>query len=172
MLKFRWKRICSPQQAAPIPCLVCDQENCRLGDSLPGLPLADGAGAPGRDGEACAANHRGDRRERRRQDRLPWHADGHSDAASRAAPYDGSRAAVDLVAADDGHGALHRLVPGKNRDNPEHWHWVHCQFHCRRRRQPIEVVFADVAGEAFAEETEREGRYPAIRALLVEMLRA
>ena len=56
--------------------------------------------------------------------------------------------------------------PEKTAHNPEHWHWVHCQFHCRRRRQPIEVVFADVAGEAFVEETEREGRYPAIRALL------
>jgi hypothetical protein len=56
--------------------------------------------------------------------------------------------------------------PEKTARNPENWHWVHCQFHCRRRRQPMEVVFADVAGDAFAEETEKDGRYPAIRALL------
>jgi Double-GTPase 2 len=56
--------------------------------------------------------------------------------------------------------------PEKTARNPEHWHWVHCQFHCRRRRQPTEIVFADVAGDAFAEETEHDNRYPAIRALL------
>jgi energy-coupling factor transporter ATP-binding protein EcfA2 len=56
--------------------------------------------------------------------------------------------------------------PEKTARSPEHWHWVHCQFHCRRRGHPLEVVFADVSGDAFAEETEREGRYPAIRALL------
>jgi Double-GTPase 2 len=56
--------------------------------------------------------------------------------------------------------------PEKTEHDPEHWHWVHCQFYCRRRRQPIEVVFADVAGDAFADETEHGGRYPAIRAIL------
>jgi hypothetical protein len=43
---------------------------------------------------------------------------------------------------------------------------VHCQFNCRRRRRPLELVIPDVSGEALAIETERTGRYPAIRSLL------
>jgi hypothetical protein len=56
--------------------------------------------------------------------------------------------------------------PEKTASTPEHWHWVHCQFNCRRRRRPLELVIPDVSGEALAVETERAGRYPAIRALL------
>jgi hypothetical protein len=56
--------------------------------------------------------------------------------------------------------------PEKTVNSPEHWHWVHCQFNCRRRRRPIELVIPDLSGEALAVETERSGRYPAIRSLL------
>lgn len=58
--------------------------------------------------------------------------------------------------------------PEKTVTFPEHWHWVHCQFNCRRRRRPLELVVPDVSGEALAEETERAGRYPAIRSLLTK----
>jgi hypothetical protein len=58
--------------------------------------------------------------------------------------------------------------PEKTSPVPEHWHWVHCQFNCRRRRRPIELVIPDVSGEALATETERAGRYPAIRSLLTK----
>jgi hypothetical protein len=58
--------------------------------------------------------------------------------------------------------------PEKTVNTPEHWHWVHCQFNCRRRRRPIELVIPDVSGEALAVETERSGRYPAIRSLLAK----
>jgi hypothetical protein len=58
--------------------------------------------------------------------------------------------------------------PEKTVTTPEHWHWVHCQFNCRRRRRPIELVIPDLSGEALAIETERSGRYPAIRALLAK----
>jgi Double-GTPase 2 len=58
--------------------------------------------------------------------------------------------------------------PEKTVTTPEHWHWVHCQFNCRRRRRPIELVIPDLSGEALAIETERAGRYPAIRALLAK----
>ena len=32
--------------------------------------------------------------------------------------------------------------PEKTAATPEHWHWVHCQFNCRRRRRPLELVIA------------------------------
>lgn len=58
--------------------------------------------------------------------------------------------------------------PEKTVTTPEHWHWVHCQFNCRRRRRPLELVIPDLSGEALAIETERAGRYPAIRSLLTK----
>jgi hypothetical protein len=58
--------------------------------------------------------------------------------------------------------------PEKTGREPEHWHWVHCQFNCRRRRRPLELVVPDVSGEALAEETQRSGRYPAIQSLLAK----
>jgi hypothetical protein len=57
--------------------------------------------------------------------------------------------------------------PEKTDRNPERWHWVHCQFQCRRRRRPIELVLPDISGDALAEETERSGKYDAIRSLLL-----
>jgi hypothetical protein len=56
--------------------------------------------------------------------------------------------------------------PEKTQSGAEHWHWVHCQFNCRRRRRPLELAIPDVSGESLTTETERSGRYPAIRALL------
>jgi hypothetical protein len=58
--------------------------------------------------------------------------------------------------------------PEKTSPTPEQWHWVHCQFNCRRRRRPIELVIPDLSGEALGIETERAGRYPAIRSLLAK----
>jgi hypothetical protein len=56
--------------------------------------------------------------------------------------------------------------PEKTECSPERWHWVHCQFHCRRRRRPLDLVIPDISGDALLEETERSGRHAAIRALL------
>jgi hypothetical protein len=58
--------------------------------------------------------------------------------------------------------------PEKTVTTPEHWHWVHCQFNCRRRRRPLELVIPDLSGESLAVETERPERYPAIRSLLTK----
>lgn len=58
--------------------------------------------------------------------------------------------------------------PEKTVTTPEHWHWVHCQFNCRRRRRPLELVIPDISGAALAAETERANRYPAIRSLLAK----
>ena len=58
--------------------------------------------------------------------------------------------------------------PEKTVTTPEHWHWVHCQFNCRRRRRPLELVIPDISGEALVVETEQADRYPAIRSLLAK----
>ena len=58
--------------------------------------------------------------------------------------------------------------PERTDREPENWQWVHCQFNCRRRRRPFELVIPDISGEALAEETDRNGRYPSIQALLVK----
>jgi hypothetical protein len=58
--------------------------------------------------------------------------------------------------------------PEKTVTTPEHWHWVHCQFNCRRRRRPLELVIPDLSGEALGIETEKSGRYPAIRSVLTK----
>ena len=50
--------------------------------------------------------------------------------------------------------------PEKTVTTPEHWHWVHCQFNCRRRRRPLELVIPDVSGEAWRS---RRSRPAAIR---------
>jgi Double-GTPase 2 len=56
--------------------------------------------------------------------------------------------------------------PEKTVATPEQWHWVHCQFNCRRR--PLELVIPDISGEALVSETERANRFPAIRSLLAK----
>jgi Double-GTPase 2 len=58
--------------------------------------------------------------------------------------------------------------PEKTVTTAEHWHWVHCQFNCRRRRRPLELVVPDVSGDSLVVETERANRYPALRSLLAK----
>lgn len=56
--------------------------------------------------------------------------------------------------------------PDKTLRDPEHTCWVHCRVECGRRRRRTDVVFADFAGDAFAEELEHPGSSPAIRNIL------
>jgi hypothetical protein len=56
--------------------------------------------------------------------------------------------------------------PDKTLRDPEHTCWVHCRVECGRRRRRSDVVFADFAGDAFAEELEHPGSFPAARAML------
>ena len=106
------------QQAAPIECLVCKQENCRSATRCRACRAPMALAHQAEIGEARAAADRRARRERRGQDDLPRHADGHPDAASGAAPHDGPWPALDLLAADDGHRPVDRLVPRKNGPRP------------------------------------------------------
>ena len=120
-------------------------------------------------GEEAAPPDRRDRRQRRREDRVPRHADGHAHAARRPAAIDRPRADVDFAAANHDDGTRHGLVPGKNgRPRPNigtgcivssiagvaagRWSWQFPTFRAKRWQM----------------ETERAGRYPAIRSLLAK----
>ncbi len=58
--------------------------------------------------------------------------------------------------------------PEKTSMNPEHWHWVHCQVECGRRRKVHELVLADIAGDAWAQEADRPGSHVAAPAILAK----
>lgn len=58
--------------------------------------------------------------------------------------------------------------PEKTSTNPEHWHWVHCQVECGRRRKVHEIVLADIAGDAWAQEADRPGSHVAAPAILAK----
>jgi energy-coupling factor transporter ATP-binding protein EcfA2 len=154
------------QQAAPIECLVCKQENCRSATRC----------------RACRAPmalaHQAESVKHKPHLIAVLGASGAGkttylgmlmDILTRQVglPHTTARGPLSISLQQTTATALSTgWFPEKTEHDPEHWHWVHCQFHCRRRRRPIEVVFADVAGDAFARETEHEGRYPAIRAIL------
>jgi len=154
------------QQAAPIECLICKQENCRSATRC----------------RACRAPmalaHQAETVKYAPRIIAVLGASGAGkttylgmlmDILTRQVglPHTTARGPLSISLQQTAATALSTgWFPEKTARNPEHWHWVHCQFHCRRRRHPIEVVFADVSGDAFVEETEHENRYPAIRALL------
>lgn len=154
------------QQAAPIECLVCKQENCRSATRC----------------RACrtpmALAHQAESVKQKPHLVAVLGASGAGkttylgmlmDILTRevSLPRTTARGPLSISLQQTTATALSTgWFPEKTDHDPEHWHWVHCQFHCRRRRRPIEVVFADISGDAFAKETEHEGRYPAIRALL------
>ncbi|WP_425400721.1 TRAFAC clade GTPase domain-containing protein [Aeoliella sp.] len=56
--------------------------------------------------------------------------------------------------------------PDKTPRDPELTCWVHCRVECGRRRRRSDVAFADFSGDAFVEELEQPGSFPAIRAVL------
>jgi hypothetical protein len=156
------------QQAAPITCLVCDHENCcsaaRCRNCLAPMALAHqtqsvkkrphliaviGASGAGKTVYLGLL-----------MDMLTRHV-GLLRSTARG-PMSISLQQTTTTALATG------WFPEKTSPTPEHWHWVHCQFNCRRRRRPIELVIPDLSGEALATETERAGRYPAIRSLLAK----
>jgi hypothetical protein len=156
------------QQAAPIACLVCDHENCcsaaRCRNCLAPMALAHqsqtvkkrphliavlGASGAGKTVYLGLL-----------MDMLTRHV-GLLRSTARG-PMSISLQQTTTTALATG------WFPEKTSPTPEQWHWVHCQFNCRRRRRPIELVIPDLSGEALGIETERAGRYPAIRSLLAK----
>jgi double-GTPase-like protein len=154
------------QQAAPITCLICEQENCRSATRCRSCRTP------------MALAHQAETVKHAPRIIAVIGASGVGktvylgmlmDILTRQVglPHTTARGPLSISLQQTTATSLSTgWFPEKTARNPEHWHWVHCQFHCRRRRQPVEVVFADVAGDAFVEETEHDGRYPAIRALL------
>jgi hypothetical protein len=154
------------QQAAPIECLVCDQENCfsaaRCRNCSSPMSLAHqtlsvkkrphliaviGASGSGKTTYLGLL-----------MDMLTRHVSLLRSTAR--GPMSISLQQTTTTALATG------WFPEKTVACPEHWHWVHCQFNCRRRRRPLELAIPDISGDALAIETERSGRYPAIRSLL------
>ncbi|QDU86748.1 hypothetical protein Pla175_00980 [Pirellulimonas nuda] len=41
--------------------------------------------------------------------------------------------------------------PDRTPNVPDQWHWVHCRVECGRRRRTMELMLADVAGEAWTQ---------------------
>src|SRR5690606_18919484 len=56
--------------------------------------------------------------------------------------------------------------PDKTLRDPENTCWVHCRVECGRRRRRVDIVLADFAGEAFEDEMEMPGSFPAVRSIL------
>jgi hypothetical protein len=55
--------------------------------------------------------------------------------------------------------------PAKTPNEPDRWHWMHCQV-LRKKRRPTELIMPDLAGEALLEEVDHPNTYPVIRAFL------
>jgi hypothetical protein len=156
------------EQAAPIPCLVCDHENCcsaaRCRNCSAPMSLAHNTQASKRRSQLIAVIGASGAGKTvylgLLMDMLTRHV-GLLRSTARG-PMSISLQQATTTALATG------WFPEKTVTAPEHWHWVHCQFNCRRRRRPLEIVVPDISGEALAIETERAGRYPAIRSLLAK----
>jgi hypothetical protein len=156
------------EQAAPITCLVCDHENCysaaRCRNCAAPMSLAHNTHSLKRRAHLVAVIGASGAGKTvylgLLMDMLSRHV-GLLRSTARG-PMSISLQQATTTALSTG------WFPEKSVAAPEHWHWVHCQFNCRRRRRPLELVVPDISGEALAVETEREGRFPAIRALLAK----
>jgi hypothetical protein len=156
------------EHAAPIPCLVCDHENCvsaarcrncsapmslahntQSSKSRPQLIAVIGASGAGKTVYLGLL-----------MDMLTRHVGPLRSTARGPMSISLQQATTTALATG--------WFPEKTVTTPEHWHWVHCQFNCRRRRRPLELVVPDVSGEALVAETERTNRYPALRSLLAK----
>ena len=154
------------QQSAPIECLVCGEENCRSSArchncSAP-MALAHQALAvkqPARLIAVLGASGAGKTTYLGMMMDMLTRQVGSLRTTPRG-PLSISLQQTTSTALSTG------SFPEKTNHHPDHWHWVHCQLHCQRRRRPMELVIPDISGDALAEETEKAGQYPAIRALL------
>ncbi|HEX5470328.1 MAG TPA: hypothetical protein VFW73_00490 [Lacipirellulaceae bacterium] len=156
------------EQAAPIACLVCDHENCcsaaRCRNCSAPMSLAHNTQTTKRRPQLIAVIGASGAGKTvylgLLMDMLTRHV-GLLRSTARG-PMSISLQQTTTTALSTG------WFPEKTPTTPEHWHWVHCQFNCRRRRRPLELVIPDISGEALVIETERAGRYPAIRSLLAK----
>lgn len=57
--------------------------------------------------------------------------------------------------------------PNKTPNEPDRWHWVHCQV-LRKRSKPAELIMPDLAGESLLEEVDHPNTFPVIRSFLTK----
>jgi hypothetical protein len=156
------------EQAAPIACLVCDHENCvsaaRCRNCSAPMSLAHNTRSSKRRPQMIAVIGASGSGKTvylgLLMDMLTRHV-GLLRSTARG-PMSISLQQATTTALATG------WFPEKTVNTAEQWHWVHCQFNCRRRRRPLEIVVPDISGEALVAETERANRYPAIRSLLAK----
>lgn len=154
------------QRAAPINCLICDEENssatercCRCATPMaisracagskkaPALMAVVGASGVGKSVYLGML-----------MDMLVRRVGGIS--ACVCGPYSIGLQQATTTALASGY------YPDRTSLNPEDWHWVHCQVECSRGKRRTELVMADVSGEAWQQEADRPGTHPALGALL------
>ncbi|RCS51890.1 hypothetical protein DTL42_10040 [Bremerella cremea] len=56
--------------------------------------------------------------------------------------------------------------PEKTPNEPDRWNWVHCQAKLNNKKEPMELIMPDMAGEAILEEIDHPNAYPAIHSFL------
>jgi len=56
--------------------------------------------------------------------------------------------------------------PPKTPNEPDRWNWVHCQAQIQSRKNALELIMPDMAGEAILEEIDHPNAYPAIHSFL------
>jgi len=56
--------------------------------------------------------------------------------------------------------------PEKTPNEPDRWNWVHCQAKVNSKKNPMELIMPDMAGEAILEEIDHPNAYPAIHSFL------
>jgi len=61
----------------------------------------------------------------------------------------------------------HCEFPNKTPNEPDRWHWVHCQV-LRKHKKPVELIMPDLAGEALLEEVDHPGTFPVIHSFLTK----
>ena len=63
------------------------------------------------------------------------------------------------AAADDGGPESRASSRSKTPNEPDRWHWVHCQV-LRKKHKPAELIMPDLAGEALLEEVDHPNTFP------------
>jgi hypothetical protein len=58
--------------------------------------------------------------------------------------------------------------PGKTPTEPDRWNWVHAQLRMTGKKQPLELIMPDMAGEALLEEIDHPHTYDVIHPLLTK----
>lgn len=78
-----------------------------------------------------------------------------------------ARGAFSISLQQETSAALSRCeFPSKTPNEPDRWHWIHCQVHSRLRRRPVELVMPDMAGESLLAEIDHPHTYPVVRSFL------